>query len=264
MSPRALRASLAVIFAAGLLCLAPAKLRAAGTEASGPPGVAPDAVAAIGRMSKSLQAPQLSFEAKVFRAYAGSNGELLHIFHDSKIIVRRPDRFSVDTSGDDGAMKMLYDGADLVIFSPEHKQYVKIPVTGSIDKALDAATERFHTDFPLADLLGADPEKSVLSGVTAGGQVGVATIGGVQCRHFFLDQGADDLDVELWLEDNDKALPRRIVVTYRALPGRPNFIADLSNWNLSAQPSDDSFKFTPPAGVSQVDLSGKPPASPPK
>jgi len=94
----------------------------------------------------------------------------------------------------------------------------------------------------------------VLSGVTSGGQVGTSTIDGVPCRHFFFNQ-ADDLELELWLEDNDRALPRRFVVTYRNLPGRPTFIAELSDWDFSTQVSDTAFVFQPPAGVVQVEAS---------
>ena len=36
---------------------------------------------------------------------------------------------------------------------------------------LDIAEERVGVDFPLADLLTDNPDKSVLSGVTSGGQV---------------------------------------------------------------------------------------------
>jgi hypothetical protein len=60
--------------------------------------------------------------------------------------------------------------------------------------------------------------------------------------------------LEVWLEDNEQALPRRFVVTYRSLPGRPIFIAELSDWDFSIQPPDRDFVFQPPAGVTEVEL----------
>jgi hypothetical protein len=47
------------------------------------------------------------------RSYAGPNGELLHIAHATKTIYSRPDRLSVSVTGDDGSIKMLYDGKTL-------------------------------------------------------------------------------------------------------------------------------------------------------
>jgi hypothetical protein len=68
------------------------------------------------------------------------------------------------------------------------------------------------------------------------------------------------IELELWLSKNRQSLPRRLIVTYRTLPGQPNFIAEFSDWNLDIHPSDAEFVFQPPADASQVAL--KPPATP--
>ena len=70
--------------------------------------------------------------------------------------------------------------------------------------------------------------------------------------------------MELWLEDNERALPRRFVVTYRSLPGRPIFIAELSDWDFSIQPPDRDFVFQPPPGVTQVELKASETTATPK
>jgi hypothetical protein len=250
----ALRTRLAILFASGLASLAPAIAPTAGAQDRPQAGVGENAAAALGRMSKTLLAKQFSFNSHTIRAYAGPNGELLHITHETKTVIRRPDRLYADVTGDDGSIKMIYDGKAIVLYGVEEKKYASIPVAGGISKALEAVEEATGTDFPLADLLSDDPGKSVLSGVTSGGQVGIATIGGVRCRHFYFLQAADDLELELWLEDNDRSLPRRFVVTYRSLPGRPNFIAELSDWNFSILAPDSEFEFTPPPGVTRADL----------
>jgi hypothetical protein len=126
---------------------------------------------------------------------------------------------------------------------------------------LDVAEKSMGVDFPLADLLTDNPQKSVLSGITSGGQVGLATIDGVPCRHFFFVQ-SPDLELELWLEDNERSLPRRVFVTYRSMPGHPTFLAELSDWDFSIHPADADFVFQPPAGVTKVELTAKSSATP--
>jgi hypothetical protein len=212
--------------------------------------------AALARMGKTLTTPQFSFRSRTMRAYAGPNGELLHIVHAMKTVVRRPDRMSVEVMGDDGSSKIIYDGKTLVLYSVDQKKYSSTPVPGTINEMLNVAEERKGVDFPLADLLTDNPGKSVLSGVTSGGQVGMATIDGVPCRHFFFSQSSD-LDLELWLEDNERSLPRRVFVTYRTLPGHPTFAAELSDWDLATKPADAEFVFQPPPGVVQAELSAK-------
>jgi hypothetical protein len=261
---RALRASLALVLVGGLAGLSPASVSTARSQSAQETEVGPDALEALARMGKTLSAKQFSFQSRTFRSYAGPNGEMLHIGHMSRTIYRRPDHLSVSVTGDDGSIKILYDGKMLVLYAEQAKQYVSLPVTDGIDKALDLLEERTGTDYPLADLLSDDPTKAVESGITSGGQVGTSTIDGVRCRHFFFEQAADDLELELWLEDNERALPRRFVVTYRSLPGRPIFIAELSDWDFSIQVPDSDFVFQPPAGVTQVELKASETTAAPK
>jgi hypothetical protein len=218
-----------------------------------PAGISEETSAVLARMSKTLMSPQFSFRSWTMRAYVGPNGELLHIAFDTKTVVRRPDRLMADVTADNGSTKIFYDGKALVAYNPDEKKYSSIPVAGKIDEMVDAAEKRLGADFPLADLLTENPEKSILSGVTSGGQVGVAMIDGVKCRHFFFNE-APDLDLELWVEDNDRSLLRRVFVTYRSLPGHPTFTAELSDWDFSIHPADADFAFNPPAGVTKVDV----------
>ena len=106
-------------------------------------------------------------------------------------------------------------------------------------------------DFPLADLLTNAPDKSFLQGVTSGREVGTATIGGVPCRHLLFTQ-RPGIEIELWVEKNDGALPRRLIVTYRSEPGQPSFVAELFDWNLAVHPSAADFVFQPPPGAEET------------
>jgi len=90
--------------------------------------------------------------------------------------------------------------------------------------------------------------------------VNTVTINGAPYDHLFFSQ-PPGIDLELWLSKNEQALPARLIVTYRSLPGNPNFVALFSDWNLDVRPPDTDFTFQPPAGAEQVAL--KPAAAPP-
>ena len=51
---------------------------------------------ALARMGATLKSKQFSFRDHSVRAYVGENGELLHIAHTTKTVVRRPDRLAAD------------------------------------------------------------------------------------------------------------------------------------------------------------------------
>jgi hypothetical protein len=55
----------------------------------------------------------------------------------------------------------------------------------------------------------------------SGYYVGEATIAGILCDNLALRN--EDEDVQLWVAQGDKPVPRRIVVTYKNLDGQPQF-----------------------------------------
>ncbi|HWU26533.1 MAG TPA: DUF2092 domain-containing protein [Rhizomicrobium sp.] len=217
------------------------------------PAISEEANAAVSQMEKTLLSKEFSFTAKTIRVFQDQSGQPLHIFHSMDVVVRRPDRLSVRVNGDDGAHDLLYDGKSVSLYLPADKKYATVSAPGEIASALDTVTNKLGTDFPLADFFTDAPGKSFLSGVVAGWQVGTADIGGTNCRHLFFTQQAG-IDLELWVENNAASTPRRLIVTYRLLPGQPNFVAEFSDWNFGAKPTDAEFAFTPPAGATKIDF----------
>ena len=218
------------------------------------PAISEEASAALMRMGQTLRAEQFSFQARTIRVHSDANGYPLHIFHALKATVHRPNRTLVDRTGDDGESKLVFDGKTAIVYSATEKKYASIPVPeGTIAGMLKEAVGRLGIDFPLADFLTEDPDKAFLTGVTEGTVVNTVTIDGVPCLHMFFSQ-PPGIELELWVEKNDKSLPRRLIVTYRTLPGEPNFIAEFSDWNFNIHPSDTDFTFQPPADSAQVQL----------
>src|SRR6201981_3354281 len=208
------------------------------------PVISEDASAALTRMGQTLRgAEQFSFQARTIRVYADANGQPLHIFHTLKVVVHRPNRMLVDVSGDDGSSRLVFDGKTAVIYSASEKKYASIPVPeGTIEAMMKEAMGRLGVDFPLADFLAEAPNKAFLTGVSSGRVVDTVTIDGSPYLHLFFTQ-PPGIELELWLAKNDQSLPKRLIVTYRNLPGQPNFIAEFSDWNFTIHPSDAGFKF---------------------
>src|SRR4051812_48879456 len=207
---------------------------------------------AVQTMGKSLAIEGFSFKNHTIREYVDPTGQSLHIVHNANVVVRRPDHLLVDVAGDDGQSKLDYDGKTLVLYDPDAKKYVSVPFSGSLEDMLKQMSERLNVDFPLADFLTATPDKAFLTGVTSGSEINTVTIDGVQCQHLLFEQ-PPGIELELWVEKNDRAIPRRLIVTYRSLPGEPRFIAEMSDWKLGLNPSDAEFTFTPPAGATKVE-----------
>jgi hypothetical protein len=227
------------------------------------PAISEEASAAVAQMGKTLLADQFSFQARTLRVYADTNGQPLHIAHSMKVTVRRPDRVRIDVTGDDGSTKLFYDGKTAVLFAVEAKKYATVPAPNTIQGMLETLMGKLGVDFPLADLITNAPDKSFLFGVTSGREVGNATIDGVPCRHLLFTQ-PPGIELELWVEKNERSLPRRLIVTYRSQRDQPSFVAELSDWNFSIDPADAEFVFAPPEGAVQVELKAAKKAAPAK
>jgi len=250
------------LVAAGLISVA-ALAPAFGASPAAKPTISSEASAALAQMAKSLLSQQFSFQARTLRVYADADGRFLHIGHTLKVLIRRPDRMRVDLDGDDGATQVFYDGKTLTLFAPARKEYVSFPVPDTIETMIKEAEKRVGFDFPLEDFLSQTPDRSLLSGVTEGKIVNQVTIDGAPANHLTLFQ-PPGLELELWLGADEKALPKRLFITYRSIPGQPNFIATFSDWNFSVTPTDADFTFQPPEGAKQVELKAAAAAAPAK
>jgi hypothetical protein len=242
---------------------APVDLAAAEPAKQAKPAISEEASAALQRMGQTMRAEQFSFQAQTIRVYATPDGEPLHIFHTLKVTVHRPNRVMAEVSGDDGSSKLFFDGKTATVYSAVQNKYASIAVPdGTIEGMLKEAVGRLGVDFPLADFLSEAPSKAFLTGVTAGRVVNTLTIDGTPYDHLFFFQ-PPGIELELWLSKNEQSLPRRLIVTYRSLPGQPNFIAQFSDWNFNIHPADADFAFQPPAGATQVELKPVAAAAPP-
>jgi hypothetical protein len=54
------------------------------------------------------------------------------------------------------------------------------------------------------------------------------------------------------VERNGEPVPRRVVIVYEHAEGRPQFRADLSEWDLSPRTPASLFAFRPPEGAERV------------
>jgi hypothetical protein len=217
------------------------------------PAISEDARAAVAQMGKTLHGKEFSFRARTIRPYANENGAMLHIEHDFKVTVRRPDRMLIDANGDDGPVKLFYDGKTVALaLDAAGSQYATLPVPDTITMMMHVVMGRFGLDFPLADFLTDAPDKAFLQGVTSGQEINKVTIDGVSCVHLVFSQ-PPGIELELWLEA-DRGVPRRLIVIDNNSPGKPNFSAEMSDWDFTVHPADADFAFTPPTGAKEVDF----------
>lgn len=235
---------------AALLCAAPGF--AVGQPPSGTPVDQPDARVLLMQMADFLStAKQFSFDMKAGYDVVQNHGQKIEFGDSRKITLIRPDRMRVDTERSDGEKSIaLFDGQEITVVSPGQKVYAKAGKPGSVDDAIRFLVADLGLQLPLAMMYLTSLPVDLNARVRSVAFVERTAITDVPCAHLAVRSG--DVDFQVWIQAQGDPLPRRVVITYKKEPGQPQFRADLSGWDLSANPSEGFFSFSPPEGYQGI------------
>jgi hypothetical protein len=212
----------------------------------------PEAMAVVKRMAEHLaHAERVSFRVDASYDAIQADGQSVEFGGSREVTLRRPDRLRVDaTDRSLGDRLLVYDGRVLSYWNESQKAYAQAPKTGSLDDVIDYLTDDLGIRLPLAELLSAELPRLFAEEVVEADSVGVETLAGVECDHLVFRN--EDVGFQIWVERGDEPVPRRIVITYEHEEGRPQFRADLSEWDFSPRTPESRFAFKPPADAERV------------
>jgi hypothetical protein len=63
-----------------------------------------------------------------------------------------------------------------------------------------------------------------------------------------------EVDWQIWIEDGNKPLPRKFILTSTKVTGTPQFTVLIRNWDTAAKLGDQEFKFTPGKGAKKIEF----------
>ena len=191
------------------------------------------------------------FEAAFGYDVVQVTGQKLEFGGNRKITMRRPDRVRAHAESREGTeVTLFFDGKSISIDLADENAYVSVEKPGSLDAAFDYLAEDFGVPTPLADLLSDNFYADIADRIVAGFVVGESKIGNADCVHVAFR--TEDIDVQMWIENSDRPLPQRFVITYRDAEGSPQFWAQLMNWDLKPKTPDSLFTYKPPKGAERI------------
>jgi hypothetical protein len=193
-----------------------------------------------------------TFEAEIVNEAPLDNGQRIQQIGTIRTYVRRPDRLASFYKGPDRTNTIYYDGKVFVLFNPLEQVYATWEAPASIDALFDTMKERIGFVPPLSALIRSDAgsgarQAEILTAV----YVGRTPIRGVDCHHLAFT--TKKVDFQMWIADGVPVV-RRIVVTYKNLPGSPQYTATFTDWDFNAQLSDYLFTFDPPPDASRIEF----------
>ena len=205
----------------------------------------------IKRMGDYLgQAKFFSVNAEIWQDIQLASGQQIQAGRTLDLQVRRPNRLRAQVHSPRRNRELFYDGSSITLLNRAQNFYGTISAPGSIDDAMDTASDKFGIATPLEDFVTSDPHKDLLEKVTSGTDIGSVTVMGVPCEHLAFSQ--NNIDWQVWIENGARPVPRKFVITYKDEPDSPEFTAIFSNWDFTTQLPDFVFKFDPPPGSAKI------------
>jgi len=182
------------------------------------------------------------------------DGQKIQFTGGSRTSVQRPNRLRSDRVGDVVAQSFYYDGKTLTLANPDDGYYATVEAPPSLDGMLDFAREALDVVAPAGDLITRDAYERLMSDARSGFVVGKSYVAGVRCDHLaFRGYG---VDWQVWIEDGDRPLPRKYVITTVEMEQAPQAEILVTAWNLSPDTDEAQFHYSPPAGAKRIDFVG--------
>lgn len=218
--------------------------------------VDPDAVEALRRMSAYLMTLK-AFELKADTTVdlVTESGQRLQLGGVSTYKVRTPDAFQIVVTNDMKDRRYYYDGKQFTIFAPSVGFYASAAAPPTIKQTLELVYQKYGIVLPLDDLFRWNtPESVATHQLSSGYLVGPGMVDGVLCDHYAFRQLKKDWEV--WIEQGERPLPRKLVIVDRSDPAGPGYSARLA-WTLNPTLAASDFTFVPAAGNKAITLAGK-------
>lgn len=197
-------------------------------------------------------APRIRFNAFVTQDEVLPSGQKIQYSARMTLVMKRPNKVFVSFHGDKDRKMLWSDGTRITLYDPQARAYAHLPVPREIDDAVDKAIEEAGFSIPLIDLVVIDPDRPRLANVVSGHYVGLHRVRETFCHH--LAFAGRHLDWQIWIEDGPKPVPRKVVITYKSLPGSPQYTAWIPTWDFSPHLPDFLFSFRPPPDAEEIEF----------
>jgi len=197
-------------------------------------------------------ADTLTFRAVSFFDEVRESGIQIKRFIVHDVQVDRPGRLAFTSTFDDGTVRQgWYDGETLTVAMPDADRYMRIEAPGDIDALLDLMQQDYDLNLPLADILYSDvyaaQEPYLLSALHLGERI----LEDQRLDHLSME--STGADWQLWLEQGERPLPRRMVIEFVAAEGQPEYMATFASWTLNEPIDPATFTAEIPEGWEQVE-----------
>jgi len=211
----------------------------------------PDAIKALEDMSTYLRTLKaIQVHVTTSRDEVLEDGQNVTFSGTVDMIAERPNHLRVEVINDKQQRMYFDDGKTFSVWARRANYYATIPAPPTLRELADKLSDQYNLELPVADLFhwgDGDSTAAIVGAI----DVGASQIDGTTCEHYaFRQEGAD---WQVWIQQGDYPLPRKLVITTLTDPARPRFTSVMT-WNLAPSYDAAAFTFDPPKDAKKIVL----------
>ncbi len=222
-------------------------------QSSPAPNKDPGAMAALDKMGAYLRTLN-TFKVKSVETTDDvlENGQTVQSDSVVEILAARPNRLYAEIKSDYMHPFFLYDGKNFTIYGQQVNYYATVPAPPTIAGLIDELEDKYGIAMPLVDLfLWSSPQSTAAQAITSAIDIGPSSVDGTTCEQYAFRQ--DGLDWQVWIQQGDYSLPRKLVLTTLTDDARPRHTQVLT-WDLAPSFNDEAFTFDPPKDAQKITI----------
>jgi hypothetical protein len=168
------------------------------------------------------------------------------------VSIKRPGSMLITSSDGEATKGFYFHNGLFTLFNSAKNLYGQADIPKEIEAAINYALNELGIEAPLMDMLYKDAATHLItSNETILYLTDKARVGGADCHHLAIRSA--EADVQLWVEEGERPLTRKIVITSKWEGGSPRFTANL-DWDTNPEFKPGIFEFKAPEGATKIEF----------
>lgn len=218
------------------------------------PNIDPQVTEIVQNMSYFLGSKdEYTFKAEIMFDQLVNSNRKIQYSAEEKVYLKKKGNMTIEYVSDIGGYKLWFDSGQITVLELPTNLYSTATLPATIDQALIALKDKYNFSPALSDFLFINTFRTLTQNVISGSYFGTSKVFGVRCDHLAFVQ--QDIDWQLWIEVGKRKIPRKLVITYKELPGQPQFIAIMRDWVIEKPITGFAFKADIPKVSQKTEMS---------
>jgi len=169
-----------------------------------------------------------------------------------KLLLSRPDKIRFSRIGGYVDLDVTFDGKTLTVYGKNLNSYAQFESPGTVDQIIGRLRDEHNVGAPGADFLLSSVYDELVEDVMEAKYIGRGVIDGIECEHLAFRN--PDTDWQIWIELGVRPVPRKYVITSKAVAGAPQYTLRVKELVSDVAILADTFEFKAPQGAMKQPL----------